>query len=339
VKKYTFIALCFLLLSMHATVRSADLSWHEVIRQVYLMGTSGTLITYAQNRQNGIEQLEAFLEILEETERELSTWRNDSVLSRLNRHPVKVPFKVDKSLCRLFKDLLFWQWETGSAFDPAIGSLIEAWGIRQGGRWPQPEVLEAARALTGMRYFQFNPSLCEITREQEVRIEEGAFGKGEALDRVFNYTVKNKAAPWLINLGGQVMVYGHPPKAISWKVDIAHPRHRDQVLLTIDMTSGSLSISAGSEKDLQINGRRIGHILDPRTGYFTDFTGSVAVWHEQALVADILSTALYVMGPREGLVWAEARKLTACFFVIQEDRKVEILPSRDFKNRFDLSAE
>jgi thiamine biosynthesis lipoprotein len=313
-----------------------DLEWVEVSRQVYLMGTLCTLTTYSPHRQSGLQQLEVFLDILEKTEQELSTWRPDSTLSRLNRQPLQVPFVVDKSLCRLFTELVLWQQATGSTFDPAIGPLLEAWGVHKGGQWPRPEVLEAARERSGMGYFRFDPSLCQITREREVTLDAGAFGKGEALDRVLRYTLAHGSTPWLIDLGGQITVYGQPPGATSWKVDLAHPQQRNQPLLTLDMISGSLSTSAGSERDSYVNGRRIGHILDPRTGRPADFTGSVTVWHEQALVADILSTALYVMGPKEGLPWAEARNLAVCFFTIQNG-KVEIQASQAFKQRFQLS--
>jgi len=336
-RKIIFLVPClFLLLLAAGRSLPSNSPQVEVTRQVYLMGTWCTLATYAISRQSGLQQLEAFLRILEETEQELSTWREDSALSRLNRQPIQVPFVAGPSLCRLFGDILFWQRETGSTFDPAIGSLLEVWGIQKGGRWPQPQALEAARAQAGMRHFKFDPSLCQIVREREVALDAGAFGKGEALDRVFNYATQQGSAPWLIDLGGQVMVAGPPPGAASWKVDVAHPLHRDQPILTLEMTSGSLSTSAGSERDLQVDGRRIGHILDPRTGRPADFIGSVAVWHPRALVADILSTALYVMGPEEGLPWAEARDLAACFFRVREG-KLEILASRAFKRLFHLN--
>jgi thiamine biosynthesis lipoprotein len=81
------------------------------------------------------------------------------------------------------------------------------------------------------------------------------------------------------------------------------------------MTSGSLSTSAGSERDLAVNSTRVGHIVDPRTGHPATFDGSVTVWHERGLAADILSTALYVMGPEAGLRWAAARGIAACYLI------------------------
>lgn len=302
------------------------------------MGTRCSLTVYTKDQRSGLARLESFVRILESTEEELSTWKEESPLSRINQTPVDVPAAVSPSLCRLLRELHFWSQATQSAFDPAIGSLLEAWGLRQGGRIPSEKVLKAARARAGMRYIKFEPSECRVTREKEAILDSGAFGKGEALDRVFE-DLKNPGAPWLIDLGGQVMVSGHPPHATFWTVGLAHPRHREQSLLTVELTSGSLSTSGGSEHDLRVQGQRIGHILDPRTGCLAPFNGSVTVWHARALIADILSTALYVMGPGEGLAWAEERNLAACFFVIAKKtneaaEKVEIRATSAFAHRF-----
>jgi thiamine biosynthesis lipoprotein len=118
--------------------------------------------------------------------------------------------------------------------------------------------------------------------------------------------------PWMIDLGGQISVGGPSPQGGSWPIAIAHPRARDIPVMHVRLTSGSLSTSAGSERDLDVAGVRIAHHLDPRTGRPAEFDGSVTVWHQRGLVADMLSTALYVMGPA-GLRWAEERGLAACY--------------------------
>jgi thiamine biosynthesis lipoprotein len=150
-----------------------------------------------------------------------------------------------------------------------------------------------------------------VTRRGDVAIDAGAFGKGEGLDRA---AAALGDIPLMIDLGGQVSVGSHPAPD-GWTIGIADPRRRDVPALHVRMTSGSLSTSAGSERDLAVNGARVGHIVDPRTGRPATFDGSVTVWHERGLVADILSTALYVMGPEAGLRWAEDRGLAACYLI------------------------
>lgn len=281
-------------------------------RDVYLMGTRAALAVYAPDRPTGIAVLESALGVLERTEQELSTWRRDSALSRLNQTPLGEPWHAGGSLCRLVGDLLDWHAQTEGTFDPAIGALGAAWQIHAGGRVPDESQLADARGRSGLHLLEFDAARCTVARRADVSIDAGAFGKGEALDRVASVMA---GQAWMIDLGGQVAVGGPRPGNQPWVIDVAHPLHRQRAVLQIALSSGSLATSGGSERDLQVNGVRIGHILDPRTGRAAAFTGSTVVWHERALVADILSTALHVMGPEEGLRWAESRGIAAAYLV------------------------
>lgn len=138
----------------------------------------------------------------------------------------------------------------------------------------------------------------------------------------------------MINLGGQVSVAGPGPGGQPWTVDVADPLKRDRAAFSVRFNRGSLSTSAGSERDLLVDGHRVGHLLDPRTGMPAPFQGSVSVWHEQALVADILSTALYVMGPETGLPWAESRGLSAAYLVPEAGR-VRLAATSSFVDRLE----
>lgn len=313
---------------------------HKVTRQVFLMGTRCTLVVYADERRKGLVELEGFVRILEQTERELSTWREDSVLSRLNRHPVGMAFVLDENLCPLFGRLLFWSRATGRAFDPGVGALIDVWGIRRdGGNWPSEQALESAQWRSGVEHLVLKTAPCRVIRERDVILDAGAFGKGEALDRVAAEALRRGTPPWLIDLGGQTIVGGTPSADRSWKISIAHPLKRKEPFLEVKLDSGVLSTSGGSERSLLVNGQSINHILDPRNGQPAGFRGSVTVWHPRGISADILSTALYVMGPEEGLSWAEARDLAVCFFVPSGDissnsYQVHVRPSHIFRQRF-----
>ncbi len=215
------------------------------------------------------------------------------------------------------------------AFDPAVGTLIDAWGLRTGGRIPSGEELERARKNAGMRRFAFDPKACTITRQADAWIDSGAFGKGEALDRALRAQEHDGAIPWMIDLGGQLAVHGRLPGSEPWTAYVPHPERRGDPFLALEFESGSFATSGGSERDSATAGGRVGHILDPRSGRPAAFRGSVTVLHQSALAADILSTALYVMGPEQGLKWANARGLAACFLVPVGDA-AEIVASAAF---------
>ena len=285
----------------------------RVERRAYLMGTRATLVTLAADRATGLQDLERMLRVLETTEAELSTWRADSVLSALNRHPVGEAWRAPASLCSLFGELLTWHRETGGAFDPAVGSLVAALGLRDRGERPTAAAFERARVRAGFRHFTLGPGQCQVTRQRDALLDAGAFGKGEALDRIARQEGLRSAGPWMVDLGGQVAVAGMRDE--GWPVALAHPARRSQPALELRLTEGSLATSGRGERDRWVDGAPIGHILDPRNGRPLSRPWSVTVWHASALAADVLSTALYVMGVEQGLAWAEARQIAACFII------------------------
>jgi thiamine biosynthesis lipoprotein len=283
-----------------------------VSREAYLMGTRAALSTQAFSRAEGLATLESALAILEEAEAELSTWRPTSAISSLNRQPVNERWNAAPRLCQTLQEVWKWHAASAGAFDPAIGRLLEAWDVHGQGRVPSAEAHVRAMSLSGLGLLTLDAARCTITRRADVLLDVGAFGKGEALDRV---AAASSGDPWMIDLGGQVSVGGRAPLQGAWTVVIADPRERHRGAVEISLSHGSLSTSAGSERDQMVNGTRVGHILNPRTGRPAPFNGSVTVWHERALVADILSTALFVMGPEEGLRWSADRGIAALYLV------------------------
>ena len=307
---------------------------HTVQRTVYLMGTRATLVVYATDRAAGLRQIGQMVRSLERTEAELSTWKHGSVLSRVNGQPVGEPLTLSGPVCALWGELTAWVRKTDGAFDPAIGALIEVWGLRAGGRRPSTADLAAARDRSGMAHLQFEPSGCRLTRGAAVTLDAGAFGKGEALGRLFGVE-EARTAPWMVDLGGQIAVFLAPIG--GWGVAIAHPARRAEAVLELHLDSGSLATSGVSERSYAIEGGTVAHILDPRTGRPLSRPGSVTVWHEDALAADVLSTALYVLGPEAGLRYADEHRLAALFLAPlggDDDAAVTLRASRAFRQRF-----
>jgi thiamine biosynthesis lipoprotein len=297
-----------------------------VERDLFLMGTRAHLETFRASRQAGLDALSRALGTLESTEAELSNWRADSWIARFNRRAVGDAIVLTPTQCRMFAAVARAVSDTGGAFDPALGALIDAWGLRRSGAVPDAATRASALARTGWTKLRFEEDACRLARAADVSIDTGAFGKGEALDRV----AAGDPGPWLIDLGGQIAVRGTPPGQAGWVVAIADPRDRGRALFDVRLTDGSLATSGASERDLTVGPTRIGHILDPRTGSPAAFDGSVAVWHQSALTADMLSTALYVMGPADGLAWARKRNLAVCYLVPLPSGRVDVRSTPQF---------
>lgn len=308
----------------------------RVERAVVLMGTTATFAAEAAGRAAALERVERMVRVVEAAEAELSTWRSESALGRLNRQPPGEQLSLAPAVCDLLGRVEGWREATAGAFDPALGSLIHAWGLRASGRRPDAAALRAARARAGWPLLGFDREACTVNRQADATLDAGAFGKGEALDRV-RAAERGHPGAWLIDFGGQVAVSGGAA-GTAWPVALAHPAQRERPVAELNLAGGSLATSGGSERAFTLDtGDRIGHILDPRSGGPVLWAASVAVWHENAFTADVLSTALYVMGPDAGLDWAAARGFAACYIVPESGSdRVAFLATPAFEQRFPL---
>ncbi len=299
-----------------------------VVRKAFLMGTEATLQMYSADRDTALRQLEVFIRIVEETEDELSTWQTSSELSKVNALPLHVPAPVSDRMCRLLATLRFWSRKTEGAFDPAVGTLVDVWDLRGQGRKPSPA--EISRALSNSGIHRINLAECVVERTADVKFDAGAFGKGVALRRILAESKTIGAGPWLINFGGQIVISGLPPDQVSWDVELAAPDRRLGYRGQVRLQKGSIATSGSFLRDRWVEEVRVGHILDPRSGQPAEFVGSVTVWDEDPLAADILSTALFVMGPREGLRWAETENVAVCYQTLEANGGIKSQANRLF---------
>lgn len=313
------IAAAALLMATAGRLAAHDVDIEPLEREAYLMGTQLHLALYEKDAQSALVHSEAILHAVEETESQLSTWKTDSELSGLNRQPVLQQFQMSPSLCDLMLRTNRWVTATEGAFDPGLGQLAAAWDIHGAFRIPDGKEIQQALAVTGMGKIRFDDISCTAVRTTHILIDPGAFGKGEALDRAARIALQIGAGPLLLDFGGQILVTAPEPGGQSWTIPLANPQERMAgSSVRVHLRTGSLSTSGGSERNGLVNGIQISHILDPRSGQPVESFGSVTVWSSSAFDADVLSTALYVMGPRKGLRWARLHGIAACFLIVDK---------------------
>jgi thiamine biosynthesis lipoprotein len=295
-----------------------------VERQVSSMGTVLGLDVVAATREQALAASEEAVVEVRRVEDLLTTWR-DSPLLQLDEAPVARPVPLDTELFGLLETVFEWAERTDGAFDPTLLPLVRAWDLRRAGRVPPPEALARALLATGTHCFRLDPAARTATRLDALAgIEEGAWGKGYALDRAAA-RLEDSGVSGLLDLGGQVVGRGRDGAGRTWVVGIADPRRRDREVVALEVANASASTSGNSERSRVVAGRRIGHLLDPRTGEPAADFGSATVVAASALEADILSTALFVLGPEAGLALSrelrrEGFDFEVLFLVVSGDR-------------------
>lgn len=243
---------------------------------------------------------EAFA-LLDALEQQMTVYRPTSEVSRLNRRAFAAPVRVEPRLFALLELASRIHRETQGAYDITAGALSKAWGFFRGPRRvPSETELAAALERAGMQF---------ATLEREKRtvrflrpgleVNLGSIGKGFALDRLAQLLAEKGGGGRMLLHGGTSSVYakGCPPESErGWQVAIRHPWQRNRWLAQVWLRDGALGTSAATHQHLEYNGRKLGHLLDPRTGWPASGIASASVLAPSAAEADALSTAFYVGG-------------------------------------------
>jgi len=287
----------------------------ELVRETWVMGTRLVISVERDSTGAEVDASEAVLENIQEVEKLLSTWDPASELSRLNSSEVNQDVMPTSDVAKWLSRASELVDRTEGAFDVSIGALINAWDLRADGRRPSAVELARAREASGSRAISIDRVTGRVTRhDPQAWIDAGAFGKGVALQEVANY-LKESHLKIFVDLGGQLWL---SPASDTRTINVAHPSDRERSIHRMLLPPGhSVATSGYSEKGVSVEGERLGHILDPRTGRPSATWGSVSVVSDDPIEADALATALYVMGPKTGPLWAESHGDVAALFLIE----------------------
>ena len=281
----------------------------EVVqRRLSAMGTWLDLSIEAPSRPQALAASEAALRAVENVERRLSTWNEESELAALNRAPVGTPHALSPELEATLREAQHCFERTQGTFDPGIGSLVRAWDLRGQGRRPSPTEIESASIGASLAQLELGAGTA-MRRHAGLLIEEGGFGKGVGLNAALEALRSHGIRRARVDLGGQIAVLGDG----LGRVPVADPNQRDSAVLAVTLhPDTSIATSGNSQRALEVEGQRIGHLLDPRTGCPVPDFGSLSVIAQDAATADALATGLYVMGPTRALDWVATQPGIEC---------------------------
>lgn len=243
------------------------------------------------------------LDLVEEIESRISVYRDSSELARLNAQAAAGWVPVSADVMALVQRARELGERTGGAFDIAAGALVRAWGfLRRQGRMPTDAELAAARAAVGLQHVELDAAAGRIRfLRPGVEINPGGIGKGWAIDRALEWLETRGVRSVLVHGGASSVrargVQGPDlPDRGGWRVGLRHPLRPGRRLATIRLDDRALGTSGSGTQFFVDRGRRLGHILDPRSGRPAEGVISATVIAPSAAEADALSTALYVLG-------------------------------------------
>jgi FAD:protein FMN transferase len=285
-------------------------------RSQLLMGTTLKLQVFASERAAADRACDAAFQEVARLERLLSNWRPESEISALARLAGKAPLPVSPETFELLQRAQTLSRETLGAFDVCCGPLVELWKSAAASQCePTAGAVDSARALGGIAQLELDASTRTARLQGHgARIDPGGIGKGFALERAALELERLGAKAALLDFGGQILALDPPPGREAWPVEIRDPRDPERSLAFLELVRASVSTTSDDQRGLELAGRRISHVVDPRTGQPACGLASASVVcafadGRGAAEADAWSTAMFVLGAGAGLPLARDRGL------------------------------
>lgn len=254
--------------------------------------------------RGGLKVASEVLALVEQLEDQMTVYRDQSELSQLNRLAPQEPVPLEPRLFELLFRAKSLSEETEGAFDPTSGPLVSLWNLcKHELRVPTPDELGKTLDAVGVRHLDFNLDHGTLAYSlPSVSLNLGAIGKGYALDRGAELLRAAGHDDWLIH-GGQssILARGNHQGRPGWPVGIRNPQMPDRLIATLLLKNAGMGTSGSGTKFFRLEGKRYGHIIDPRTGWPSEGMLSVSVIAPDAASADALATAFFVLGVEKSL--------------------------------------
>jgi len=251
--------------------------------------------------------------VLAQTIAQMSHWEEESSISRFNRAAAGTWQTLPDEFFTVLECALHWARASGGAWDPTLGALVAAWGFGPAGqgqkmpRVPGEEAIAAARARCGWQRIALRGAQRQALQSGGVQLDLSGIAKGYAVDWLARCLAALGWRDFLVEIGGELRASGSRPGGAPWQVLLPASGH------TLALRCGqSIATSGDRWHAFEAGGQRYSHSIDPRSGRpVAHALTSVSVLHAECMQADVLATAITILGPRQGLAFAEQHGIAA----------------------------
>ncbi len=311
------------------------MSWHIILftylfiqpaeqKRFFIEGTAqGTtyhVTYYAEENIVTRKQLDSLFTVLDNS---LSIYKHHSVISRFNKH--RKGLKADQHLATVVRRSQEVWKDTEGIFDITVQPLVKAWGFGVNNVKEYPDSAAISSLLPCVGTEKIKLKNLKLKKEKKcVTIDVNGIAQGYSVDVIAGYLEKKGLSDFIVEVGGEIRVKGKKPDGGKMKIGIEAPgseKHNDLIMQKIiSLDDGAVTTSGNYRKFHESNGKRINHIINPRTGYpIENELISVTVIAKDAMTADAYDNALLAMGLKKALDFVEARKDLSAFFIYRDE--------------------
>ncbi|MBL4885758.1 MAG: FAD:protein FMN transferase [Planctomycetaceae bacterium] len=292
------------------------------------MGTFYQVTLASSEKCNQPEELKQHVEdLLEQINLQMSTYLPDSEISKFNDSQSTDWFEVSSDFANVAFESLEIAQQTGGAFDPTIGPLVNLWhfGPDQSTQsLPSEKTIEQAREVVGYQKLHVRLDPPAIKKEiPQLHLDLSAIAKGYAVDQVAHLVAKQGYKNYLVNIGGEVVAHGEKNSQFPWRLGIEKPlEDRREIAELVALQNTAMATSGDYRNFYEIDGQKFSHTIDSKTGRpVTHTLRSVSVIAATCSQADAFATALMVLGPQRAWAFAKEHQLNI-YLIYEQDGKL-----------------
>jgi len=281
---------------------AAHAEW--MTRTEAIMGTRCAVELWSDDKAKGDAAITSVFDDMKRIDRLMSTWKEDTEISLVNREGSKHPVKISRELFRLLQVSVQYSELTHGAFDITYASVGYLYDFKKGVH-PDQKAIDAALPGINWRHMILDAKKTTVyfTRPG-MRIDLGGIAKGYSVDRGIEILQKQGITRAMVNAGGDTRIigdrFGKP-----WVVGVRDPDHEGKVFLRLPLTDTAFSTSGDYERYFDEDGKRFHHIIDPKTGDSARKCRSVTIISGNATRTDALTKSVFIMGPEEGIAFID----------------------------------
>jgi FAD:protein FMN transferase len=252
----------------------------------------------------------------------MSTYDDQSELSRFNRSPISTSVPVSEDVLTVLRMSQKIHDESNGAFDVTIGPLVNLWGFGPGlkeNRIPEFNQIEETKSRIG--FDNLSMTAGGLVKSKEIYVDLSAIAKGFAVDQIASILDREMVSDYLVEVGGELRAKGVNSRGIKWSVGIEKPDISSRsVYQVLQLEDSGMATSGDYRNFFEVDGVRYSHTIDPRTGMpVTHNVASVTVIAKSTAMADGYATAINVLGAEEGMKLAENQNLAVLVIIEGQD--------------------
>ncbi|MBN1408723.1 MAG: FAD:protein FMN transferase, partial [Calditrichaceae bacterium] len=277
-------------------------------------------------------------DLLKQVNKQMSTWDPNSEISMFNKKTDNEPLPISSDFINVLKlaDVIFR--ESGGAFDPTVGPLVDLWGFgKEGVRLtpPSDEEVENRRKFIGFDLIEIVDDTMIKKSHPETQLDLSAIAKGFGVDKVADLLKSTGHKDFMVEIGGEVVASGRK-KSGKWRIGIDRPYFDavpgQNLEAVIEVSSAGIATSGDYRNYFVSDDKTYSHTIDPVTGRpIVNGVASVTVIAPNCMLADAMATAIMVMGSEKGLKWVRSKNDVEAFIIIRTDEGYEEIFSAGFE--------